>query len=33
LLGETVASANAESDAILNAIDIVLYGYPAGRPR
>jgi hypothetical protein len=33
LLGETVASANGESDAILNAIDIILYGYPVGRRR
>ena len=33
LLGETVASANDESDAILNAIDIILHGYPVGRPR
>jgi len=32
LLGETVASANDESDAILNAIDVIFCGYPAGRP-
>jgi hypothetical protein len=33
LLGETAASANDERDAILNAIDIILHAYPAGRPR
>lgn len=33
LLGETAASANDERDAILNAIDIILHGYPVGRPR
>ncbi len=32
-LGETVASAATEADAILNAIDIILHGYPVGRPR
>jgi hypothetical protein len=32
-LGETVASAAAETDAILDAIDIILHGYPVGRPR
>jgi hypothetical protein len=31
-LGETVVSAAAEADAILNAIDIILHGYPVGRP-
>ncbi len=33
LLGETVTSANNESDAILNAIDIILHGSPVGGPR
>jgi hypothetical protein len=33
LLGETAASADDERDAILNAIDIILHGYPVGRPR
>jgi toxin CcdB len=33
LLGETVASLAAERDAIMNAIDVVLYGYPVGVPR
>jgi hypothetical protein len=33
LLGETAASANDERDAILSAIDIILHGYPVGRPR
>ena len=28
LLGETVASLAADRDAILNAIDVVLHGYP-----
>ncbi len=32
-LGETVTSASSERDAIMNAIDIVLHGYPAGMPR
>ncbi len=31
--GETVVSTADEADAILNAIDIILHGYPAGRPR
>ena len=33
LLGESVASLAAERDAIMNAIDVVLYGYPVGVPR
>ena len=33
LLGETAASAHDEREAILNAIDIILHGYPVGRPR
>lgn len=32
LLGDTVASAAAEAETILNAIDIILHGYPVGRP-
>jgi hypothetical protein len=30
LLGETVASLVADRDAIMNAIDVILYGYPVG---
>jgi hypothetical protein len=30
LLGETVSSMVGDSDAILNAIDIILHGYPVG---
>ncbi len=30
LLGETVASLVADRDAIMNAIDVVLHGYPVG---
>jgi hypothetical protein len=33
MLGETVTSASDEADAILSAIDIILHGYPVGRPR
>jgi hypothetical protein len=33
LLGETVASVADDRDAIMNAIDIVLHGYPAGIAR
>ena len=32
LLGETVASLDTERDAVLDAMDIVLHGYPVGRP-
>ena len=32
LLGETVASAADQSDAILDAMDIILRGYPVGLP-
>lgn len=32
LLGETVATAAAESDAILGAIDVILRAYPVGIP-
>ena len=32
LLGETVATANAERDAILGAIDVISHGYPGGVP-
>jgi hypothetical protein len=32
LVGDTVSSADAEATAILNAIDIILHGYPVGRP-
>jgi hypothetical protein len=31
LIGETVAPASAEADAILNAIDVILHGYAVGR--
>jgi hypothetical protein len=33
MLGETVTSASDQADAILSAVDIILHGYPAGRPR
>jgi CcdB protein len=33
LLGETIASASAYRDAIMNAIDVILHGYPVGIPR
>jgi hypothetical protein len=32
-LREVVGSAAGEADAILNALDIILHGYPVGRPR
>jgi hypothetical protein len=32
LLGETVASTTADRDAIMGAIDLVVYGYPVGLP-
>jgi hypothetical protein len=32
LLGETVTSADAERHEIINAIDVILHGYPIGRP-
>jgi CcdB protein len=32
LLGETVASLVSDRDAVLDAIDIILHGYPIGRP-
>jgi hypothetical protein len=31
MIGETVGSATGEADAILNAIDVILHGYPVGR--
>jgi hypothetical protein len=31
-VGETVLSADSEAAAILDAIDIILHGYPVGRP-
>ena len=33
LLGETVASAVSDRDAIVNAIDMIFHGYPVGIPR
>jgi hypothetical protein len=33
MLGETVASLIADRDAIMNAIDVILHGYPVGLPR
>jgi hypothetical protein len=33
LLGELGMSADPDRDAILGAVDIILYGYPVGRPR
>ena len=32
LLGDTVASATAESDAIMGSLDVILHGYPVGLP-
>jgi hypothetical protein len=32
LLGETISSASGDRDAIMSALDIILHGYPAGRP-
>ncbi|MFO1024818.1 MAG: CcdB family protein [Acetobacteraceae bacterium] len=32
-LRDVVGSASGDADAILNALDIILHGYPAGRPR
>jgi len=32
LLGETVTGADHARDAILAAIDVILHGYPVGRP-
>jgi hypothetical protein len=32
LIGDTVVAATGESDAILSAIDVILHGYPVGRP-
>jgi hypothetical protein len=32
LLGETVLSLAAERDTVLDAIDVILHGYPVGRP-
>ena len=31
MMAETVGSATGEADAILNAIDVILHGYPVGR--
>ncbi len=33
LLGESVTSRFADRDAIMNAIDVILHGYPVGIPR
>jgi hypothetical protein len=32
MIGDTVVTAAGESDLILGAIDIILHGFPAGRP-
>ena len=32
MLGDTVTSVVADRDAILGSIDVILHGYPAGRP-
>jgi hypothetical protein len=32
MIGDTVVAARTESDSILGAIDVVLHGYPVGRP-
>lgn len=32
LLGETVATLEADRDPVLNALDVILHGYPVGRP-
>nr|WP_294546661.1 hypothetical protein [uncultured Rhodopila sp.] len=32
LLGETVLPLAGERDAVLGAIDVILHGYPIGRP-
>jgi hypothetical protein len=32
LIAETVASLVADRDAVLDAIDVILHGYPIGRP-
>jgi hypothetical protein len=32
VLGESVESASDQSDAIMNALDIILHGYPVGLP-
>jgi CcdB protein len=32
LIAETVASLLADRDAVLDAIDVILHGYPIGRP-
>jgi hypothetical protein len=32
LIGETVLPGSAHADAVLSALDIILYGYPVGRP-
>jgi hypothetical protein len=32
MIGDTVMSASSESQRISDAIDIILYGYPVGRP-
>jgi hypothetical protein len=32
-LGEVVASLLTDRDAIMNAIDVILHGYPVGMPR
>ena len=32
LIGNTVVSAAAEAQSILDAIDVILHGYPVGRP-
>jgi hypothetical protein len=32
VIGETVASAEPDAAAIADAIDVILFGYPVGRP-
>ncbi len=32
MIGDTVQEAVAEPDTILDAIDVILHGYPVGRP-
>jgi hypothetical protein len=32
LMGETVTPLVADRDAVLDAIDVILHGYPIGRP-
>jgi hypothetical protein len=32
MIGDTIAAGHTESDAILDALDVILHGYPVGRP-